>query len=209
MHTDTCKAQGARVRPTTTLVCLPCAPACCCVGPDSSSPNPALPCPSLRSYEPDTLDINADPEELRWWLGVLREQIPLLVEKAAVSEGGGELPRRRAAAFGRCGRRGWRAVPLCTSRPTPGAAHRPGCGWAAAKEAVSEPRCRCSCQGLRGAPGQDGGGARQLRRAGAERPVRNARGVPARVRAKRRVPVRREQAPSRAPRDTHAASEAA
>ena len=63
---------------------------------------PPLPLPH-RSYEPDTLDINADPEELRWWLGILREQIPLLVEKAVASEGGGDLPRRRAAAFGRCG----------------------------------------------------------------------------------------------------------
>ncbi|KAG2443313.1 hypothetical protein HYH02_009380 [Chlamydomonas schloesseri] len=55
----------------------------------------------IASYEPNTLDINGDEDECRWWLGVLRQQIPVVVEKAAASEGGGELPRRRAAAFGR------------------------------------------------------------------------------------------------------------
>lgn len=58
-----------------------------------------------RSYEPNTLDINSDEEELRWWLDILRQQIPTVVEKACASEGGGEAARRRAVAFGRCARR--------------------------------------------------------------------------------------------------------
>ncbi|GLC40183.1 hypothetical protein PLESTB_000260200 [Pleodorina starrii] len=56
---------------------------------------------SAATYEPNTLDINSDEEELRWWVRLLREQIPVVVEKASASEGGGELPQRRAQAFGR------------------------------------------------------------------------------------------------------------
>ncbi|GFR49108.1 hypothetical protein Agub_g10904 [Astrephomene gubernaculifera] len=52
-------------------------------------------------YEPNTLNITGDEEELRWWVGVLREQVPTVVEKAAASEGGGEAAQRRAQAFGR------------------------------------------------------------------------------------------------------------
>ncbi|GIL42264.1 hypothetical protein Vafri_272 [Volvox africanus] len=53
------------------------------------------------TYEPNTLDINSDEEEKRWWINILREQIPVVMEKASASEGGGELPQRRAQAFGR------------------------------------------------------------------------------------------------------------
>ncbi|GLI70548.1 hypothetical protein VaNZ11_015467 [Volvox africanus] len=53
------------------------------------------------TYEPNTLDINSDEEEKQWWINILREQIPVVMEKASASEGGGKLPQRRAQAFGR------------------------------------------------------------------------------------------------------------
>eukprot|EP00798_Chlamydomonas_sp_ICE-L_P004401 gene4401-14526_t len=53
------------------------------------------------SYDPNTLDISNDEEELKWWLKVLDDQVPVLVEKAIASEGGGELTRRRGMACGR------------------------------------------------------------------------------------------------------------
>ncbi|GIL89535.1 hypothetical protein Vretimale_1901 [Volvox reticuliferus] len=56
---------------------------------------------SSATYEPNTLDINSDEEEKRWWINILRDQIPVVVEKASASEGGGELPQRRAQAFAR------------------------------------------------------------------------------------------------------------
>ncbi len=68
-----------------------------------------------RSYEPNTLDINSDEDELRWWLDILRQQIPTVVEKACASEGGGEAARRRAAAFGRCARKWARTRPEQTA----------------------------------------------------------------------------------------------
>ncbi|KAI8462346.1 MAG: fumble-domain-containing protein [Monoraphidium minutum] len=55
----------------------------------------------FSSYEPDTVDINADEVEYSWLLKVLQDQIPTVVEKAIASEGGGDGPRRRATAFAR------------------------------------------------------------------------------------------------------------
>jgi hypothetical protein len=39
------------------------------------------------SYEPNTLDIYSDPEEMAYWLGVLADQIPTVVQKAMACEG--------------------------------------------------------------------------------------------------------------------------
>lgn len=39
-------------------------------------------------YEPNTLDIAADPAEMEYWLGVLQDQIPTVCEKAVASDGG-------------------------------------------------------------------------------------------------------------------------
>lgn len=60
-----------------------------------------IPAISACSYEPNTLNILSDVDELRWWLKVLEDQAPTVVDKAMASEGGGELSQRRAKAFGR------------------------------------------------------------------------------------------------------------
>jgi pantothenate kinase len=65
----------------------------------SLEPFPLLADPA--HYEPNTLDINADAAEREYWAGVLADQIPTVVEKAAASAGGGRDAARRAAAFGR------------------------------------------------------------------------------------------------------------
>lgn len=64
----------------------------------SLEPFPLLADPA--SYEPNTLDVNEDSETFHWWLKILEEQIPTVVEKAIASEGGGEQIERRALAFG-------------------------------------------------------------------------------------------------------------
>lgn len=52
-------------------------------------------------YDPNTIDINNDRGELEYWVGVLQNQIPDVVEKAFTSEGGTKEAQRRAFAFGR------------------------------------------------------------------------------------------------------------
>jgi len=52
-------------------------------------------------YNPNTVDINGDDAEMAYWVGVLQDQIPTVVEKAAASEGNTPEAVRRAAAFGR------------------------------------------------------------------------------------------------------------
>ncbi|GJP44935.1 hypothetical protein CLOM_g4333 [Closterium sp. NIES-68] len=50
------------------------------------------------SYEPNTVDLS-DPDEREYWLGILQDHIPNLVEKAVASEGATEDARRRGDAF--------------------------------------------------------------------------------------------------------------
>ncbi|CAD7700634.1 unnamed protein product [Ostreobium quekettii] len=50
-------------------------------------------------YEPSTIDINQSEEERTFWLNILEEHIPTIVEKAIASEGETELATRRAHAF--------------------------------------------------------------------------------------------------------------
>lgn len=54
-----------------------------------------------KRYEPNTIDINADAAEMAYWVGILQDAIPTVVEKAAASEGNTTEAVRRAAAFGR------------------------------------------------------------------------------------------------------------
>ena len=63
-------------------------------------PCPRTPLRPARRYEPNTLDLSRDPEELAYWLSSLEANLPTVVEKAVASEGGGDGPRRRALAFG-------------------------------------------------------------------------------------------------------------
>ncbi|CAI7819218.1 unnamed protein product, partial [Closterium sp. NIES-54] len=50
------------------------------------------------SYEPNTVDL-ADSDEREYWLGILQDHIPNLVEKAVGSEGATEDAKRRGDAF--------------------------------------------------------------------------------------------------------------
>jgi type II pantothenate kinase len=50
-------------------------------------------------YVPDTLDLVSEPEERAYWLGLLDEHLPSLVEKAVRSAGGAEGAAERGAAF--------------------------------------------------------------------------------------------------------------
>lgn len=54
----------------------------------SLEPFPLLADPD--SYEPSTIDITQEPDEMRYWLDVLQKQTPTLVAKAAASEGNTE-----------------------------------------------------------------------------------------------------------------------
>ncbi|KAI7844383.1 hypothetical protein COHA_002181 [Chlorella ohadii] len=65
----------------------------------SSEPFPLL--DDAVEYNPSTIDINGDPAEMAYWIGILQDQIPQVVEKAAVSEGGTAEAQRRAAACGK------------------------------------------------------------------------------------------------------------
>lgn len=65
----------------------------------TQEPFPLLSNPS--KYDPNTIDINADAAEMAYWVGVLQDQIPTVVEKAAASENNAAEAVRRAAAFGR------------------------------------------------------------------------------------------------------------
>jgi len=65
-------------------------------------------------YQPNTLDMHAsvsndcpvnlygEEREMDYWLGVLADQIPAVVEKAVASEGATSDAKRRAARFARC-----------------------------------------------------------------------------------------------------------
>lgn len=66
----------------------------------SSEPFPLL-AEAVEAYNPSTIDINNDAVEMAYWIGILQEQIPQVVEKAATSEGSTSEAQRRAAAFGR------------------------------------------------------------------------------------------------------------
>lgn len=65
----------------------------------SCEPFPLLSDPA--SYNPNTIDINGDAAEMAYWVGILQDQIPTVVEKAAASEDNSTEAVRRAAAFGR------------------------------------------------------------------------------------------------------------
>ncbi|CAH9069588.1 unnamed protein product [Cuscuta epithymum] len=53
-----------------------------------------------KIYEPNTVDLS-DRSELEYWLTVLSEHLPDLVDKAVASEGGTENSKRRGDAFAR------------------------------------------------------------------------------------------------------------
>jgi len=53
-----------------------------------------------QQYEPNTIDISDALEERDYWLGVLEEQVPTYVRKAASSQGLTADAQRRADAFG-------------------------------------------------------------------------------------------------------------
>ena len=55
----------------------------------------------VAKYNPNTIDINCDAAEMAYWVGILQDAIPTVVEKAAQSEGNTPEAVRRAAAFGR------------------------------------------------------------------------------------------------------------
>ncbi|KAL4445797.1 hypothetical protein ABPG77_008996 [Micractinium sp. CCAP 211/92] len=65
----------------------------------SSEPFPLL--IDAVEYNPSTIDINNDAAEMAYWIGILQDQIPQVVEKAAASEGDTPEAQRRAAACGR------------------------------------------------------------------------------------------------------------
>jgi bifunctional damage-control phosphatase, subfamily II, fusion protein len=65
----------------------------------SSEPFPLL--ADASTYQPNTIDINNNPSEMAYWAGILKDQVPTVVEKAASSEGGNAEAIRRAQAFGR------------------------------------------------------------------------------------------------------------
>ncbi|XP_057855485.2 pantothenate kinase 2 isoform X2 [Cryptomeria japonica] len=64
----------------------------------SLEPFPLLADP--KRYEPNTVDLG-DPSELQYWLTILSEHLPDLVDKAVASEGGTDNSKRRGDAFAR------------------------------------------------------------------------------------------------------------
>jgi hypothetical protein len=60
-----------------------------------------LPGLHLQAYNPSTIDINSDAAEMSYWISILQNQIPQVVEKAAASESSTAEAQRRASAFGR------------------------------------------------------------------------------------------------------------
>ncbi|XP_019415186.1 PREDICTED: pantothenate kinase 2-like [Lupinus angustifolius] len=52
----------------------------------------------IKTYEPNTIDL-ADPSELEYWLKVLSDHLPDLVDKAVASEGGTDDAKKRGDAF--------------------------------------------------------------------------------------------------------------
>lgn len=64
----------------------------------SLEPFPLLAEPS--SYNPNTIDINSDAAEMAYWVGILQDAIPTVVEKASASECCSEDAMKRANAFG-------------------------------------------------------------------------------------------------------------
>ncbi|KAI8111302.1 hypothetical protein M9434_004874 [Picochlorum sp. BPE23] len=52
-------------------------------------------------YVANTIDINADAAEMAYWVGVLQDQIPTVMEKAASSQQNTKDAIQRAASFGR------------------------------------------------------------------------------------------------------------
>lgn len=65
----------------------------------SLEPFPLLADPG--GYNPNTIDINSDAAEMAYWVGILQDAIPTVVQKAAASENNSAEAIRRAAAFGR------------------------------------------------------------------------------------------------------------
>jgi bifunctional damage-control phosphatase, subfamily II, fusion protein len=65
----------------------------------SLEPFPLLADPG--GYNPNTIDINSDAAEMAYWVGILQDAIPTVVQKAASSENNSAEAVRRAAAFGR------------------------------------------------------------------------------------------------------------
>ena len=65
----------------------------------TSEPFPLL--SKSHKYIPNTVDINADAAEMAYWTGVLQDQLPTVMEKAASSQGNSREAINRAALFGR------------------------------------------------------------------------------------------------------------
>ena len=65
----------------------------------SCEPFPLL--ADAANYKDNTIDINKDAAEMAYWVGVLQDQIHIVMEKAASSDGNSVEAVKRAAAFGR------------------------------------------------------------------------------------------------------------
>lgn len=65
----------------------------------STEPFPLL-SPGYK-YVANTIDINSDAAEMAYWVGILQDQIPTVMEKAASSQGNTKEAIERAAVFGR------------------------------------------------------------------------------------------------------------
>ena len=66
----------------------------------TSEPFPLLSQQSGYRYVANTIDINADAAEMAYWVGILQDQLPTVMEKAASSQGNTKEAMERAGVFG-------------------------------------------------------------------------------------------------------------
>ena len=66
----------------------------------TSEPFPLLSQRPGYKYAANTIDINADAAEMAYWVGILQDQLPTVMEKAASSQGNSKEAVERAALFG-------------------------------------------------------------------------------------------------------------
>jgi len=66
----------------------------------TSEPFPLLSQRSGYRYVANTIDVNADADEMAYWVGILQDQLPTVMEKAASSEGNTKEATERASVFG-------------------------------------------------------------------------------------------------------------
>ncbi len=65
----------------------------------TSEPFPLLSQRPGYKYVADTIDVNADVSEMAYWVGVLQDQLPTVMEKAASSQGNTQEAMERASMF--------------------------------------------------------------------------------------------------------------